>query len=79
MTESVPTAGTSARFDDPEVDPSIRSEEIEPDDPADPEEPESTDGDEDLRPGEVGEADAVDVAEQETVIDDEDDGYDRDE
>jgi hypothetical protein len=70
----VPTTERFAGLEQPEP-----PEDFEPVEPADPEEPELIQQDEAVGTADPGEADPVDVAEQDAVVDHDDDGYDREE
>lgn len=72
MTESMPTV---EQFGDPDDRDII--EEFQPPDPADPEEPETIQDDE-IEMAALGEADPADVAEQQVVVAEDDDDYQRD-
>jgi hypothetical protein len=74
MTESMPTI---EQFGDPEDRDIV--EEFRPADQADPEEPETIEDDEQIEMAALGEADPADVAEQEVVVTEDEDDYQRDE
>lgn len=74
MTESVPTV---EQFGDPQDRDIV--EEFQPVEQADPEEPETIDEDEQTEMAALGEADPADVAEQEAVVIEDEDDYQRDE
>jgi hypothetical protein len=79
MTRIPPTVDWSAEVPDADV-----AAEFAPDEPADPEEPETLTPDADAQgpiaeSAESGEADPVDVAEQQEAVGNEDDDYSRDE
>lgn len=78
MTESMPIF---ERVDNPEdADNAVDvAEAFEPIDPVDPEEPETLIDEFGAGETDPGEADPVDVAEQEDPVDDDEDGYDRNE